>query len=279
MLQKMTGPVAVICAVVISVFFAITLVEAATTIGTSITTGGTLTITGTGTSTSVAGGLQVLRLQTDTIEATSTAANSRFAGGFLSQASSTVSAAFTLGNTLTMTGTGTSTSVFGGLQVLRLQTDTIEATSTAANSRFAGGFLSQASSTVSAAFTLGNTLTMTGTGTSTSVFGGLQVLRLQTDTIEATSTAANSRFAGGFLSQASSTINNGLTLGNTLSLATTSTTFMLNAGAGGTATTTIDLGKVCFRITASDRTVLYVSLTDGINDGNHLLASSTASCM
>ena len=221
MLQKMTGPVAVICAVVISVFFAITLVEAATTIGTSITTGGTLTITGTGTSTSVA----------------------------------------------------------GGLQVLRLQTDTIEATSTAANSRFAGGFLSQASSTVSAAFTLGNTLTMTGTGTSTSVFGGLQVLRLQTDTIEATSTAANSRFAGGFLSQASSTINNGLTLGNTLSLATTSTTFMLNAGAGGTATTTIDLGKVCFRITASDRTVLYVSLTDGINDGNHLLASSTASCM
>jgi hypothetical protein len=85
----------------------------------------------------------------------------------------------------------------------------------------------------------------------------------------ATTTASN----GNFQAAGAATID------DSLSVATTSTSVMLNIGAGGSATTTIDLGKVCFRITASDKTVLYVSLNDVLVNGNHIFSTSTVSCM
>lgn len=80
------------------------------------------------------------------------------------------------------------------------------------------------------------------------------------------------------------TSENDISTSANLSFATTSETLMLNAGAGGSATTTIDLGKVCFRFTSNDanKTVIYyvpssTSTGAGIAIGGW--ATSTASCM
>lgn len=94
---------------------------------------------------------------------------------------------------------------------------------------------------------LGNSATAgffvaTSTATSTSLFGGIQALRIQTNTIEATSTAANSLFAGGFLSQASSTIKGGLTLPTALTVA--------NGGTGAATLTGLLQGNGTGAVTA-----------------------------
>ena len=74
-----------------------------------------------------------------------------------------------------------------------------------------------------------------------------------------------------------------ITIAGNLSVGTTTNTNIINAGTGSSATTTIDMGQVCFRFITPDpsNTVIYywpVATSTGAGMGLGGWATSTVSC-
>src|SRR3989344_2383945 len=154
--------ISVFFSVVVSVMAVALVGYAATTISTSITTGGSLTVSGASTLT---GAKTITGLGT-------------FDGGFLATASSTAGAAFNVTGITTLSG-GLST--FG------------DSSSVKGTSNGTGGFVSRASSTVVGTFTTTNSVgvatnTPTGLAVSLAVGGDLKISASTTQTIVNTAT-------------------------------------------------------------------------------------------
>ena len=94
---------------------------------------------------------------------------------------------------------------------------------------------------------------------------------------EQTARSFSQGFNAGTSNQMSVSSAGAVTTSASVSVATTSTSRMLNVGAGGSATSTVNLGKPCFQVTTDTGATIYAWFHVG--DGSiGAIATSTTSC-